>query len=839
MKPANANGMEFKHLMHKVLLANPYTKRGRDMMNSLDVHLAEDVFLKELYLEPFTFYKHERDEPLDRDADPDFDLSKSQSESEVEISSEADEVKINILYNRKKSFEDRLKELTEPLYVIKSGAGTGKSTYVHHLQLEYDDINFIYCNFEESGSSIALFGMPYDFEDKYQSNVWKFVSIVAEKVSEIICNWGPRFGFDKYSKYIAKIVKIYNTYLNNLTGDLGKKIVDSRQMYEFFSILDKYCKSPVATKEKLHSTLKNHVKKIFDEFEINCKREKAVTYICGILIRLLFCLNRITVENNATKRFVCVIDNIEYFVENDDKNPMQECELKKILDSVNDAIEKIKKNLETLRELPLGYKPFYGFLLVTRDTSVSLVEYQHYSDYLPDNELDITMWFCADDIYATKLKYFKDKIKSIEKNPYYIAYTYIMNDISQFNWGMNDFICKMYNYNYRRVVIDVIDALVGQSESTVVFFNEQWEMARDNNATKHMCRKFVFRILLDHINNHDANDKKKYFNLLMVESIRAGSQRKKDNDRTSYARRIATTLYRDNLSREGHGRFMSFLELIQAVLVAPYNGNPTKEELMDLGSILYLMNDIRNKETCWAPLILLNYDSERIYNEKEIQKVLIEHWEKAQEGIEIGTDKYGIMITYAGEFFARMAPDFEYFSCRFAAGPALMSPRSLQKSRKMKKYICLETIQIVQENAFKCIDELLERESRFFGYLDLEDETIKMQGVFFPLYSNNYPYKWLYTTQANGKLKPHPLRILDQHLGYLLNFAKHIKSFQESQLREKARKEILEGIAEAIGQYSKKKKTILEKYPDYFMYASYKDDNTDEAAAQVFDNNAE
>lgn len=795
-------GTHFKEIMLDVLLADPITAKGKDALTSLGLSISESEYLKDLYVEPFTLYNHSSDETQDEKADPDFEY--------------VTKVEKNILITKKQSFESRLKKLGDSLFVIKGGAGSGKTTYVHHLQQEANNIKFLFCDFEQSRKAISLFGIPYDFEEKYDSNVWKFISLIAEKITQILLEDENYSLFDEYVDYIGSIIRIYKSYFSILKGKIT--VVDEESMWEFFTILDEFVNGEFNFVQ-MQIKLKNLVVSKFTELDKKERHKEAVTYICSILTRLLFCLNKI----GKMGKYICVIDNIEYFVPFDEKHPIQECELQVIMDGVFDSITRIKPNINKWKELFDNYNTFYGYLLVTRDTSVSLAEYKHYDDFTSENEIDISTWFCVDDIYKSKIKYFQSIIKELTDDQYYIAYNNIIGDMSQYNWGLHDLICRMYNYNYRRIVFDVVNALANQPEQTLKFFNDRWDECSQNTElghVKHLCRKYIFRVLLEYI------QRTHYFDDLLVEKRNASARRNliRDlNNKSSYARKTANTLYRINLEdRNQNGReFVTFPEIITAVLKPPYFELPDTKQIEDLASILYLMNESRNQKTNWAPLIMIKFDSEQIYNKQNLILEMKTQWlNYVNNHGKLGkrSQKYGVKITAAGSFFAKMVPDFEYFACRFASKyPALLVMENLRpciNKNGKSSYQCLELIKIVRTNAFLCVDEVIERDKEFFRSTGRMPENINR---FLPLYNRNSPYKWIYISDENSMtMIPHPLRILNHQIGYLQHYYEYINGLTGEYLTSTDKEKILEGIQLEIRMYADKIRNIKANNPDYF-----------------------
>src|SRR5699024_10776003 len=171
------------------------------------------------------------------------------------------------------------------------------------------------------------------------------------------------------------------------------------------------------------------------------------------------------------------------------------------------------------------------------------------------------------------------------------------------------------------------------------------------------------------------------------------------------------TLYRKDIEerRGGTREYVTFPEIIRSVLKPPYLSNvPTDQHIEDLAAIMYLMNETRNEMTNWAPLIMIKFDNEQVYNKETLIKELKKQWrlykEKGgKEKYKNYFNKYGVHITTSGAFFAKMVPDFEYFACRFADKyPALMVRENFKKVGE-DSYQCIELINVVKENAFWCV----------------------------------------------------------------------------------------------------------------------------------------
>ena len=130
-----------------------------------------------------------------------------------------------------------------------------------------------------------------------------------------------------------------------------------------------------------------------------------MSYTVGFAIRLYFCISKI-----FSKKQLFIVDNIETFLPNDTKHPIQQCELEHIIHGCYDAAIRAREILNPIQKIG-DYNTFYGFLIVTRETTASTVlcDFQHYNDFKKENEIDISEWFCTDEIFKNKKDFAKKK----------------------------------------------------------------------------------------------------------------------------------------------------------------------------------------------------------------------------------------------------------------------------------------------------------------------------------------------------------------------------------------------------------------------------------------------
>ena len=846
-------GVEFADLIGNIHLAEPLTVRGKKALSALKDFgfkdtLSENEFLEEIYIEPFTKFENLIPEAVnfhtDSDADPVADPKA--------ILQYAQRVDLNILMGEKSQFENSLKRLTNSLFIVKGSAGSGKTTYLHCLKKRYqNNIGFLVSNFEETIQTIDMLGIHFDFKKKYQSNVWKFVSTILDLISRILQkNHESNYYTGEHIDFIKRIVKIYKSDIDRI----GKKPSrpDDTCFVDIFEILELYTyETPCDTSYmELGKNLHNHFQDCYSAFEQeedrHQGRQEAIKLTAGFLIRLFYCMSKIN-----TKKYACVIDNIETFVPFDETHPIQDCELQDILDGVEAAITNIRPRLPI--DIP-GYQTFYGFVLLTRETTANIAQYSQFEDYSPESEIDISEWFCASDIFKKKKAYFWKKITPIVGNPYLITYEYIMNDLSCYSWGLHNLITKMYKCNYRRMV-NVISALSVTPEKEIDNFNTQWKKIVDSRETdnendkyyylKHLCRQFILRILINHAQT------KKYFDNILTEksplenddqtletlTSKASSISNSGQENISYARRVATLLHRVAISQKHMGNtdyYISFPRLVRTLMV-PFNypqQNPAESQLRDLAQILYWMNETRNDKTHWAALITIKFDSNRTYNVESLYELVKEEWDsyysslinQTKGSVDIDRNSpYGVCITEAGSFFAKIIAEFEYFSCRFLfREPALLAIQNLAPIRINNKntYRGVAIISEVRERAIRCIDGAIKRDKKFFASAGSRPKSF--EGI----YGKGEKFSWVYKESPADKVIVHSLRVLHQHMGYVYHYIKYITDdvdiWQFQNPEDKGN--FIDLATKELNSYWDKLEAITKKNPEYFNH--YKPDKS-------------
>ena len=804
--------LEFASTVKNVILAEPFTTNGRKCMTNLQTFVTVDEFYSKIYVKPFSEYKKEKTE--EKICDPDFI-----SENNCQDIPYYEKVDIAALEKKNSDFINNISMLNDFLFVIKGVAGAGKTTYINNIAYELKNkINFHIFDFEEVRQSIPFLKDSIDLEGKFANNVYKFISVIISEISNVLT-----FTCEKYltnRNFLEDIIKCYYLYFKavEINDDnreyIAKENVDIIEQRGFFDIINEYIHQE-CTDESFTFKLKTYIEKRLNS---SSNEEDILSFVAGILIRLYFCMSKL-----GFGKHICVIDNVETFVKYDENNPIQVCQLETIIMGLKKAAFKIQEYLFPIQKTG-KYDTFFGIIVVMRDTTAStaLGEIEQEDDFKQENEIDISNWFYTRDVIESKIKYFSPKEF---ENCYKEAYNNILNDASVYKWGLNGITSIMYKHSHRRNVECVPDALNVIPSDEIKYFNEMWEIALEDHNANHLkavCRKYILRLLLDHI------QRTKYFDKLMVDyfpeptnkrtienTLKLGIDNAIKSESTSYARKIATLLYRIYLINPN--TYVSFARLIKTILKPPYMpGNPTEEQINNLGKILFIMNETRQSRTNWTSLVCIKYNSTFPYNETQLCKALRDEWNKFNlHQVEIDDcSSFGVRITDAGVFLAKILPEFEYFACRYLSQePPLFSKENLKPIRinGNDSFRAVEIIKIIRQRAFKCIDQVIERDAQFFSsYTGEKKNDFKLD--------YDEPFSCLYKETKYSRQLYHPYRIIAQHQGYIINYYNYVLTYLNeddfNNMNDKER--LLEMVKQESAHYNRKLNYLNNLYPKYF-----------------------
>lgn len=279
---------------------------------------------------------------------------------------------------------------------------------------------------------------------------------------------------------------------------------------------------------------------------------------------------------------------------------------------------------------------------------------------------------------------------------------------------------------------------------------------------------------------------------------------------TSFTRRILTILHRteieggyNNYNRSLLGiKYFDFEDLLKNLLL---DGNATDAATIDpktiscISDIIYLMNEVTDS-TGWVPLTSIKWNNtEEKYTLSAINRVL----EDALHNIQNHQvdHSYGIRITYAGQTFLNLLPEFEYFAARFCPlEPKLLSDKSLLKNNK--EFICIKNIKKVLYHSVKCVYTIIKRAEAEYSSLG-EYAMIDFERM--------HESKSHYKEKNNSTQITHPIRIFDRQINYLKIFKEYVSYLEPSKSRFKNNDEknsLINALDDILVEYS--------QWEDYF-----------------------
>jgi len=763
-----------------ILIASPFTKEGKNRYDYLPALFFKrelkpeqwrKEFLNEIYAEPyFLEKKHEGNFEPTKEKDR-FDRNSIE--------------KYDIGYMRKlrQSYEGFEKHfigdsdknaLQKPLFVVIGTVGSGKSIFTYKLISKRDNIHCFDENFELKSEDTAHF-ISGDIDIGYVSPINAFVLLLAHNIGKCFCKpqytieYGWRYDVisrvEDLKKLVNKISSTYKEYFNNK----GKNVEDSRWCLNFFNHLEEMPKNLKTVDE-----VTNHIKKYIEEIMNNTYRsgnESTIEVLTDILLRLYFCLIR-TVDSYKDKKILLFIDNIENALVRDG-NPTSEITTSHIKSFLSATCRSARKFSDRISEM--GEVNPASVLLAMRDCTSRILNDLRNNEFLslqPGNymsHVEITEWFDNEDILTNRIKYFTGykslqemlDDKNLEKSHGIIAYLNIIKDRSNSLWGLCDFINQFYNsskrYIHERFIggfLDYYEKYKG-NENELKFFNEQWKFVNRSKKNegydelKYLCRKYIIRLLLDYVNIHNEG---KFFAFKHTNEI--------ESEESSYARRILIYLsYKRQLEDTTSESdkiiplfdYVSSSELIDNLLVCGKNAEDiTDDKIKSFSNILWKLNRFLENDTHWTGLVYIQAHHGGVFNIKEHFELVKCDWENYKHGNR-DVKKVEIRLTYAGEIYTKIMPDFEYFTCRYLKKfPPLLA---------IKNHRTLE----------KLLHGVLEETKKCRNIVNSNEKVIRSEGN----------VKWDYPViSEDGTVEKieYTKQLVKSQKGYVKNFKKYLES---------------------------------------------------------------
>lgn len=679
-----------------------------------------------------------------------------------------------------KNFWRWIKDDGNGIYCIRGDAGTGKTTYLHHLKYHNKDIpisweildiqkahtpvrflsrTLIINNFATlDGKMISVFLIKilnaiFDkSETEINSLSHRNSGSIFYNLLQIFKGKPRKVESDPESRRIANnLARLYQNYRNNVQRSFP--LQQTRWFFDDSPLFRKSAFEITKTDlEKFELYLYERVDKLL--------KEKITEEILDSLQDVYMTILR---SKDSCRKHIIAIDNVERII---GEHEICNTQAQKLIDHMRHTLDSYAEND------PDFFKKFQMIVLM-RNTSSRMSDIPLHRIDFGGHELNLSGWFPIDRIVFNKLQWYEKKNIPVEGG-------YLIDEII----GKNGFdgcgprslqvkLSMLFNHN-NRVILTLLTKAIELAHEVDPYPLEVFNMFKENKTmpqqlTRFAARTIIIRMVLNVLKDDDffrkiATQKalKTTGNPKSSDSIHnLNSEEKTYYERLGYARKIFTALYDYSLHHQEDiaGEFMPFDELIQAMFgagdhyVRAYFDKNNYEQREMLTQVLFFMNYYDGRKHNWLHFIDIQYNIPNsmgldVSNEAELQKLIDEKH-----------SEIGIRIMDAGiAFLYYIIQSFEYFSCRvedekFPPLLCLIPTREeLSKCNNIENLPCLSVIRRVSKDAFTCFNIMEDRAQK--GAKDI-------------------PYR----RTLDDMPLDHKTRVIRAHEGYINNFCDCVKSY--------------------------------------------------------------
>jgi len=846
--------------LKNALLATPASEGGKRRMGQsrYNKNVPLKQFLRDCYVEPdsVTNEKYFDKENIDLCENLDFDLFTSEGFNQEDYVSASNKRKEGYTKNK---FETNLLGFNKidlkhrtfsTIFMIEGPAGCGKTTY--GLKLLQEGFDYDYLNIENATqTSFTILGESFDLSDETHPEIDPFMALQGLLIG-LIHKILSKQGIDdnEHREYINNICTIYYKYFrsNEITS------LDTPNYRNFFDIVLNYSK--IGDYAKFGKDVCKHLKEIVNK----CKNREpqvvkkddylpSVRSLIGIIMRLYYCISK---HGDPKTKKILFLDNFERFIMSEPERPyvtIYDIHLQKILTSLYEEADRFEALLFTIIKefVELGkdenYVTTFGIMIALREATLNQLRKNHifvrffekHRAELSPIHVNLIRAFNFKKIMNKKVNYFiynkvEETIPSpVEGDKYSTDYLValkalnnVLDDRSHSKWGLRHFVLDMFNNNYRKFVINLIEAVVEKQENFEAF-NTLWDLAKKLNESylKNICRKLVIRSLLDYIHNCQPEVRVSgFFDDLLTKHI-IGTPTE-HHVKLTYFRNILSYLH--NVSISNRENVSNFPSLIKALLNKPtiLEEDISTKDFEDIATVLEISCETAKIKTNGDELIFINLNPYSEYKTlvdrmKQIWKMYLDsNKENNQQELN------NLRITDAGSAFAMIVPCFEYFACRYKTNSVPLIMLKKEDDRKILLFgnghfikntpsskENAEDVGIV-ERAFICVDVSITIET---------DLLLKSEGKSKRIYEKP---EWIYKDKDLPPAKKgmvYPLRILVEHRNYLVDCRRFLAECANDTFENSFYKPNHQGqcgvIDTAIKKYNGKITEVIKNHWDY------------------------
>lgn len=601
-------------------------------------------------------------------------------------------------YERKEEEEEALYNWIESnqndIYCVKGDAGTGKSTFLHHLKYEYRYSNIIWkiIDIQKAINPIRILGQEVII---LHNNV-----LYAKAISSLIlCICNDLFYYENgninFERSLQNLRELSVNYINRFEFS-----IPSKEVREFFENIQIFVDDDGNCRDRCllcAECIALYFNELFEKYENSLNR------LFGYFVELYVCFLRCQNEN---VRYMIAFDNFERFIGTDEIYSWQLTEFVINMRNVQNSIAINDANLSR----------YFQIIIFMRNTSTRMFTPQQVADLFP-HRLDLSEWFQISKILEKKVKWYNEReIEILEAD----QLMDILNDIGfcrgEFR-GLRSKLNMLFNNNKRIIIRFMTQILARNMNREYLMY---YDIFKKNTVrispsfARFSARTIIFRLVLNEL-RYDG-----FFRHIVVQ--------KNNEEKASlgYARKILTILYDFHLRHED--AYMNFSDIINILYAhienaqSLYFNENNRYKRKIISQVLFFMNYYDGRKDNWLQFIDIQYNLSERYNvrireSEDLRRIIDEHYQNIRIRITSAGIAYLYFVVYSFEYFACKSIYSEKKLIDYGTQdfpPLLCSAFELDDilNKDINNFECMKILNIVSDEVISCINIMEEEENQ-------------------------------------------------------------------------------------------------------------------------------
>lgn len=656
------------------------------------------------------------------------------------------ETVINMLEEQRdaeKSLVSWIKSSGTGVYCIAGDAGTGKSTFLHHLEYEHPEFEWEFIDIQRSVETIKIMDQEFSFNRFSTLRDKVLSSIIYQMVDSLfVKNTDHIYDYKKTKRNIREWLSFFQKYCSKYHPN--SKI---RELYEELNNIHelsrlKYCTQCAKVFRDYYASL------------CNSGRQKIVfkSVVEQYFIFLLY--------HDLKKKHIIVFDNLERYIGTDEIFNDQIIEFFRQLRLIRDNYS---RQADRNNEQTTNFAKHFQFIVAMRKTSVRMFTPQQNADFIA-HKIDLSDWFAIDKIIEKKIRWYERHVELLEDKYDPILFShlqYILADQGRTGNVLRGLRLKLnllFN-NDKRLIVDFLISTLKTSNNNNYLriantYNERTDISE--SLRKFAYRSIIWRIVFNKLRTSE-----------WLQHILSFGDKELITAELDYARKILTIL--SNYALERPQAYISLYELLSTLYPQIHNikkwfwDKNTATERSKLAKVLYSMNYYDRRENNWFQFIDIQCNSQAI-NEKHLSDALVFEESVFQPNV---AKEMRIQITTSGKaYLGYVVQTFEFISCIYNELPPLLCAVPTPHELRQCDVESLECVKIAE-----CV---------------AEQSAVLQQNVMEDI-RNGFTVRYQ-KERGSAHALSYAERVKNSHRGYLNNFCEFFDVYvviDDPELREK------------------------------------------------------